>query len=25
VVFAGDADGRLYALDVWKAPPRSWE
>jgi WD40 repeat protein len=22
---AGDADGRLYALDVWKAPPRSWE
>ena len=24
-LFAGDADGRLYALDVWKAPPRSWE
>jgi hypothetical protein len=24
-LFAGDKDGRLYALDVWKAPPRSWE
>ena len=24
-LFAGDTDGRLYALDVWKAPPRSWE
>jgi len=24
-LFVGDADGRLYALDVWKAPPRSWE
>ena len=24
-LFVGDTDGRLYALDVWKAPPRSWE
>ena len=23
-VFAGDDNGRLYALDVWKAPARSW-
>ena len=23
-MFAGDQDGRVYALDVWKAPARSW-
>ena len=23
-VFCGDATGRLYSLDVWKAPARSW-
>lgn len=23
-LFLGDTDGRMYALDVWKAPPRSW-
>ena len=23
-MFAGDRDGRAYALDVWKAPARSW-
>ena len=24
-LFVCDTDGRLYALDVWKAPSRSWE
>ena len=23
-VFCGDVAGRLYALDVWKAPPHTW-
>ena len=23
-VFCGDASGRIYSLDIWKAPARSW-
>jgi hypothetical protein len=23
-VVCGDATGRLYSLDIWKAPARSW-